>query len=86
MAMVGSAGPREGNYEAHSERRFIEPAGTLFVGTRLFFFVFGDRAAETSPVPACQSVARLKSNYRRAFINFYFATRLWLSHTWQFGF
>lgn len=26
----GSAGQREGNYEARSERRFMQPAGTLF--------------------------------------------------------
>lgn len=43
MAMVEVQG-REGGggeYEAHSERRFIKPAGTLFASERLFLFVVG---------------------------------------------
>lgn len=38
----GSAGPRGGGeYEAHSKRRFLQPAGTLFASERLFLFVVG---------------------------------------------
>lgn len=36
----GSAGAW-GGYETHSERRFIQPAGTLFASERLFLFVVG---------------------------------------------
>lgn len=53
----GSAGPRVENYKAHSERRFIQPAGTLFASERRFSFSFLEAAAETSPVSACQSLA-----------------------------
>lgn len=35
------AARRGGGYEAHSERRFIQPAGMLFASERLFLFVVG---------------------------------------------
>lgn len=58
----GGAGHWEGNYEAHSERRFIQPAGTLFCYLKGFFlsFCFGEAAAQTSPVSACPSVTHQK--------------------------
>lgn len=55
----GTAGPGEGNYEAHSEYRFIQPAGTLFASKKkAISLCFGRGGAETSPVSACQSLAR----------------------------
>ena len=50
----GSAGPREENYKAHSERRFIQPAGTMFAGEKLFSFCLSMRLLKR----ACQSLAR----------------------------
>lgn len=50
MAMVEVQGRDGGKYEAHSERRFIQPAGTLFASERLFFFLLSDWGAETSHV------------------------------------
>lgn len=70
---AGATGPRGGKYEAHSECRFIQPAGTLFATERLFFFLWVG-AAETTCISACQSVTYQKSNYRTVFMIFYIAT------------
>lgn len=55
----GSAGPRGGKYKAHSERRFMQPAGTLFASERLFLFVVGGGCRKPCMLPlVSQSVTR----------------------------
>lgn len=55
----GSAGPRGGKYEAHSERRFIKPAGALFASERLFSFCCGRGLLKPGMFPpVSQSLAR----------------------------
>lgn len=55
----GRAGPREENYKAHSERRFIQSAGTMFASERLLLFLFG--GGSLNLVCFCLSVSHLRA-------------------------